>query len=89
MTEGVCRMKRTLGVAEACPEGGCPFWEQGGAIVESGCGLERLAIELDRPDVAEYFADLRQALEKARDEGEREAARRAFAALAPPELSGH
>ena len=89
MSEVLCRMKLTLDEAEACPEGACPFWEHGGAVVESGCGLERLAIELDRPDIAEYFAEPPRALEKARDEEEREAARQAFAALAPPELSGH
>ena len=88
VTRSLCRIKTALDDVEMCPEGACPFWEHGGAVVESGCGLERLPIELDRPDMAEYLLGLRQALETARDEQERAAARAMFAALAPPELSG-
>jgi hypothetical protein len=88
MPEMLCRMKLTLGVTEACPEGACPFWEHGGAVVESGCGIERLHIELDRPDIAGYLVELRQQLEAARDGREREAARQAFAALVPPDFDG-
>lgn len=88
VTRSLCRIKIALGEAELCPEGACPFWEHGGAVVESGCGLERLPMELDRPDMAKYLLGLRQALESARDEQERAAARATFAALAPPELSG-
>jgi hypothetical protein len=87
MTETLCRMKLTLGEVEACPQGACPFWEHGGAVLGSGCGLERLHLELDRSDLAVYFDELRRALEAARDDAERQAARQAFAALAPPELS--
>jgi hypothetical protein len=87
MTEILCRMSSTLGEVEACPQGACPFWEHGGAVLESGCGLERLHLELDRADLAVYFDELRRALEAARDDTERQAARQAFAALAPPELS--
>jgi hypothetical protein len=87
MTETLCRMKLTLGEVEACPQGACPFWEHGGAVLGSGCGLERLHLELDRSDLAVYFDELRRALEAARDDAERQAARSAFAALAPPELS--
>jgi hypothetical protein len=87
MTEILCRMKATLGEVEACPQGTCPFWEHGGAVLGSGCGLERLQLELDRSDLAVYFDELRRALEAARDDAERQTARRAFAALAPPELS--
>jgi hypothetical protein len=89
MTETLCRMKLALGEVEACAQGACPFWEHGGAVLEAGCGLERLQLELERPDLAGYFDELRRALERARDETERQAARQAFAALAPPELSGH
>lgn len=87
MTETLCRMRLTLGEVEACPQGACPFWEHGGAVLGSGCGLERLHLELDRSDLAAYFDGLRRALETARDDTERKAARQAFAALAPPELS--
>ncbi|HEU0304696.1 MAG TPA: hypothetical protein VFR32_08945 [Gaiellaceae bacterium] len=88
MAEKLCRIKLTLDVAEPCPEGACPFWEHGGAVVDSGCGLERLQLDLHRPDLAEYLVELRAQLETARDEHERRAAREAFAGLVPPELSG-
>ena len=88
MTARLCRIKLTLHELEACPEGACPFWEEGGAVVEAGCGLERLQLDLDRPDIAEYLAQLRRTLEAARDERERKEARQARAGLVPPELSG-
>jgi hypothetical protein len=88
MVEALCQVKLTLGEVEACPQGACPFWEPGGAVLESGCGLERLHLELDRSELATYFDELRRAMEEARDDAERQAARQAFAALAPPELSG-
>lgn len=84
-----CRITLTLEHVEACPEGACPFWEQGGAVIPAQCGLERLSLELDRPDIARHFLELRQTLERTRDERERHEAQRAFAAVAPPELSGH
>ena len=88
MTSALCRIKLTLDEFEACPEGACPFWEHGGAVIEAQCGLERLSLESDRPDIARHFVELRRALERARDERERQEARRAFAAVVPPELSG-
>ena len=88
VAEKLCRIKLTLDVIEACPEGACPFWEPGGAVLDPGCGLERLAVDVDRPDLASYLGDIRARLEAARDERERAAARAAFAGLVPPELSG-
>jgi hypothetical protein len=85
----LCRIKLTLEETEPCPEGACPFWEHGGAVIEFGCGLERLPLELDRPDLARYLLDLRSALEATRDARERELARQAFAVLVPPDLSDH
>jgi hypothetical protein len=84
----LCRLKLALNEQEACPEGACPFWEPGGAVVEPGCGLERLRLDLERPELAEYLAELRRALQSARDLREREAARQAFSGLIPPELTG-
>ena len=88
MAERLCQIKLTLGEPEPCPEGACPFWEHGGAVLESGCGLQRLRIDVARPELAEYLVQLRSQLEAARDENDRRAARQAFAALVPPELSG-
>jgi hypothetical protein len=90
MDEGprLCRIKLALDELELCPEGACPFWEAGGAVLEAGCGLERLQLDLGRPDLAGYLVELRGALETARNASERNEARRAFAGLVPPELSG-
>lgn len=84
----LCRIRLTLGDVEACLQGACPFWEEGGAVLDAGCGLERLGLDLQRPDLAGHLLDLRRALEEARDAREREAARLAFAGLVPSELTG-
>jgi hypothetical protein len=84
----ICMLHLAAGAVESCPGGACPFWEEGGAALEPGCGLERLGLELDRPDLALYLLELRSMLEAARSMSEREAARRAFGSLIPPDLSG-
>jgi hypothetical protein len=89
MTTQLCHIKLTLDETEACPEGACPFWEAGGAVIGAGCAIERLGIDFRRPDLAAYLLELRGALEAARDTTEREQARLAFAELVPPEFSGH
>ena len=61
-----------------CPAARCLFWEPGGAVVESGCGIERLGIDLAQPGLAEYLLDLRERLEQSRDQ-DAEAAHREFA----------
>lgn len=84
----VCRVTSALGRQETCPEGACPFWEHPTPIAEAGCGLGRLDLELDRPDIAAYLLDVRCALLEARTVREAEEARLLHAALWPPELSG-
>lgn len=88
MDERPCRIKLAVHELEACPEGACPFWEAGGAVAEPGCGLERLHLDVDRPDLAEYLVELRRKLENARGAVEREEALHALAGLVPPEFSG-
>jgi len=83
-----CHLHLALGTVEACPGGACPFWEEGGIALPAGCELERLGIDLDRPDLAEYLLELREKLEAARDREEHDAARRAFGELVPPDFSG-
>jgi len=91
MTDGlnkVCAIRLTVGRVEACPGPRCPFWETGEISLEPGCALERLGLALDRPDLAEYLLGVRTALEEARDEREREAARQAFArVVVPPDFA--
>ena len=84
--EGACHLKAAIGLAESCPGPSCPFWEEG--VRHEGCGLERLGLDLGRPDLARHLLELRAALEQARGERERETARLAFADLVPPDLSG-
>ena len=88
VAEMLCRIKLAVDEAEACPQGMCPFWEHGNGVHEPGCGLERLPLELDRPDLAEYLVELRRSLETTRSAREREMARQALVDLWPPELSG-
>ncbi len=88
MTRSLCHIKVALDKVEACPQGACPFWEHGGAVIESGCRLERLSLELDNRHIAAYLAELRERLETARNDEERAAAQQAFAQLVPPEFSG-
>jgi hypothetical protein len=77
-----CHLHFTLGHIEPCPEAACPFWEQ------SDCALERLGVELERPDLARYLLTLRARLEYAQDSAERAQALAAFAELLPSEYSG-
>ena len=80
-----CRIAVTVGAAEPCPGPSCPFWED--TVRSHGCGLERLALDDADPQLASYLLELRHALEETRELRERDAARRAFAALVPPELA--
>ncbi len=90
MEEGVrlCALKLTLGDVEECARGWCPFWEFGGAVLEAGCGLQRLGIDLSDTELASYVLGLRQALERAKSREEAERARREIDRLVPPDLSG-
>jgi hypothetical protein len=83
-----CSLSAVIGNVEECPRGWCAFWEHGGAVVESGCAIERMGIDLTNVDLAYYLLDLRRALDGARSEEAAEAARHDLAQLAPPELSG-
>jgi hypothetical protein len=83
-----CALAAAIGNAEECPRAWCPFWEHGGAVVQPGCAIERLGIDLSNPDLAHYLIDLRRALEGAHNEREAEAARSELEALVPPDLSG-
>lgn len=66
------------GQTEPCPGERCAFWEPGGAVVAGGCLIERLAVDVRRPDVAGYLLEMRERLEHARDSSEAEAAHREF-----------
>lgn len=67
------------GHAELCPRERCAFWEPGGAVVEGSCVVERLGVDVRRPDVAAYLLEARERLDQARDRQEAEDAHREFA----------
>jgi hypothetical protein len=73
-----CTLRLATGAVEYCPRQRCAFWEAGGAVVEGGCVIERLGIDVRRPDVARYLLDARERLEEARDLSEAEAVHREF-----------
>ena len=66
------------GRTESCSEDSCAFWEAGGAVVAGSCLIERLGVELNRPDLAAYLLETREQLEQTRDRAEAEAAHREF-----------
>ena len=74
-----CTLRLATGVMESCPQQRCAFWEEGGAVVEGGCVIERLGPDVRRPDVAGYLVEARERLDQARDLSEAEAAHREFA----------
>jgi hypothetical protein len=67
-----------MGRTEPCPGERCALWEPGGAVVKGRCLIERLGIDVRRPDLAAYLLDLRERLEQARDLSAAEPAHRAF-----------
>jgi hypothetical protein len=84
----LCSLSVVAGGDEECPHGWCAFWERGGAVVEPGCGIERLGIRVDDPDLARYLLDLRRELESVRDAEASEKAAEHLAELTPADLSG-
>lgn len=57
----LCRLEHALGVDAVCPEGACPFWEPGGAVLEGRCVVEGIDFGHDR-DVARWLLDIRRRL---------------------------
>jgi hypothetical protein len=88
MEPKLCSLSVGAGSDEACPSGWCAFWEKGGAVVEAGCAIERLAIDFSDPSLARYLLDLRHELENARDTEAAEQARKRVTSLVPPDISG-
>lgn len=67
------------GKIEACPRERCAFWERGGAVLEGHCVVERLGVDVRRPDLADYLLETRRRLDQARGLAEAEAAHLEFA----------
>lgn len=88
MEPKLCTLSVVAGNDEECPRGWCAFWEHGGAVVEAGCGIERLGVRVDDPQLARYLLDLRRELEGVRDVEAARAALERLAEVAPPDLAG-
>ena len=74
-----CTLRRSAhGVSEPCSHERCGFWEPGGAVLEGGCFVERLGIDLRRHDLTTYLLDTLERLEQARNMAELEQAHRQF-----------
>jgi hypothetical protein len=83
----LCALELATGKREECPRSACAFWEEGGAVVESGCALDRVRVEFDaRPDVARYLLELRHNLESARFAEDLTRARNSVNEVLPPGL---
>ena len=66
-----CALQDAAGRVEACPGESCPFWEEGGAVLEGGCAIERLSLDLARrPELAQYLLEIRLGLDRARRGGD-------------------
>jgi hypothetical protein len=66
------------GTKEPCPRERCAFWEAGGAVLEGKCLIERLGVDVRRPDLATYLLEARECLEEARVLAEAERAHLEF-----------
>jgi hypothetical protein len=66
------------GKNEPCPRERCSFWEPGGAVVQGGCLIERLGVDLRRPELAAYLLETRECLDQARNLAEVERAHLEF-----------
>jgi hypothetical protein len=88
MDEKSCGLHAAIGNDAECPRAWCAFWENGGAVVEGSCVIERFGLDLSNVDLAHYLLDLRNTLEQARDEEAGQRARQELTRLAPPDLSG-
>jgi hypothetical protein len=83
----LCALHLATGTRDECPAEACAFWEDGGAVVESGCIFERVRLEFEaRPDLARWLLQLRYDLENARSLNERRRIGSRLNAVLPPGL---
>jgi hypothetical protein len=86
-TTQLCALHLALGEREACPGTACAFWEEGGAVVESGCSFDRVRLEFHaRPGLARWLLSVRCSLEEARSAEDVKRARDAINGVLPPGL---
>ena len=82
VTSKLCSLRDAVGERELCPGADCAFWEEGGAVLEAGCAVERLGVPVERQrDLGRHLLELRLRVEGARTELQRRDARRRFSEL--------
>ena len=80
----LCALQFAAGRIEACPGGGCPFWEEGGAVLPGGCMIQRLALDLERrPELAHALLQVRRKLDLALSKEDEDEAKSLFYRLVP------
>ena len=61
MAGQVCILEHALRRSAFCPQGRCPFWEEGSAVAEPGCVLGRLLPDDDwTPQLAARWLSVRR-----------------------------
>ena len=77
-----CSLQEAVGEHELCPGAICGFWEEGGAVIEPGCAIERLGVPIQQNrELARLLLDLRLRMDEARTSAERGDAHRRFSEL--------
>jgi hypothetical protein len=76
----LCSLEAAVGKLEACPEGECPFWEPGGAVLAGRCAFEKLDIPADAA-LATWLLEIRERLASAESTVGADAARSLFSHL--------
>jgi hypothetical protein len=79
-TTRLCSLEATVGRLEACPEGACPFWEHGGAVLDGRCAFEERDVGAD-PTLAGWLLEIRERLASAESTVAADAARSLFSHL--------
>ena len=79
-TTRLCSLESAVGRHEACPEGACPFWEPGGAVLDGRCAVEELDLA-DDAALAAWLLEIRERLASAESTAAADAAHRLFSHL--------
>jgi len=80
LTTRLCSLEATVGRHEVCPEGACPFWEPGGAVLDGRCAFEELEVTADAA-LAGWLLEIRGRLASAESTVAADAARSLFSHL--------
>ena len=75
-----CSLEAAVGRHEACPTGGCPFWEPGGAALDGRCAFEELDVTADAA-LAGWLLEIRGRLASAESTVAADAAHSLFSHL--------